>query len=405
MNYESVELSGLAERLISARKAANITQEVAANHLEMSRPTFIAIEKGLRRPKPEELAKLAVLYKVQMNTILRQEPKNQTLRPHLRMALDGATDGSKEIESAVSLLENYIDDYKQLNRTMGAQPATNYPPTVRRPTGPIERFAEHCAQEERARLDLGAHQPIYTLRNALEETGISIFIEPLDSSIAGLYVFEPSFGYCILVNRHHTRERRRWTITHEYGHFLMDRDRPGIDFSKPMQRKPESERFADAFAAAFLMPDAGVQRRYYEEVERSGDFKVGDLCRMADYFSVSLMAMTLRLEFLALIQKGSWDRISESRVPVRTLNHEAGLRQREEFDSLEAYPLRYKHLVVEAFVEEKITEGQLSKFLRCSRIEARDIVEKITESHDSVDSSLAPFRLTLTDSLLSDAVR
>jgi Zn-dependent peptidase ImmA (M78 family)/transcriptional regulator with XRE-family HTH domain len=392
-------------RLLSARKAANMTQEVAAAHLEMSRPTFIAIEKGLRRPKADEVAKLAALYGVQLNILLRQQALNHTLRPHLRMGLEGAIDGSDEIESAVAILEGYIDDYKRLEKIMGTHPTANYPPTMRRPTGSIERFAEHCAQEERARLDLGAHQPIYTLRNVLEETGISIFIESLDSSIAGLYVFEPSFGYCILVNRAHTREQRRWTITHEYGHFLMDRDRPGIDFSKSMQRKPESERFADAFAGAFLMPEAGVQRRYYEEVERSGDFKVGDLCRMADYFGVSLMAMTLRLEFLALIQKGSWDRISDSKVKVRSLKQEADIRPREEFDSVEAYPLRYKHLVVEAFVAEKITEGQLAKFLRCNRIGAREIVQEITESRDAMDSNIAPLRLTLTDSLLSEMAR
>jgi Zn-dependent peptidase ImmA (M78 family)/transcriptional regulator with XRE-family HTH domain len=405
MRYENVDLAGLAERLVSARKTANVTQETAALHLGMSRPTFISMEKGMRRPKAEELAKLASLFKVQLNSLLRQEPKSQALRPHLRIALDAAMDGAKEVEAAASILEDYIDDYRQLERLIGAHPTTNFPPVVRQPPGSIERFAEHCAQEERARLDLGAHQPIYTLRNTLEESGISIFIEPLGSSLAGLYVFEPGFGYCILVNRKHPRERRRWTIAHEYGHFLMDRDRPGIDFSKPMQRKPEGERFADAFAAAFLMPEAGVQRRYYEEVERSGDFKVGDLCRMADYFGVSLMAMTLRLEFLTLIQRGSWDRISESRVPVRTLKKEAGVEVSQDADSVEAHPVRYKHLAVQAFVEERITEGQLSRYLRCSRIEARDMVEKSTESRDSVDSTLAPFRLTLARSLLIDTVR
>ena len=404
-NYESVELNGLAERLVAARKAANVTQESAALHLEMSRPTFISMEKGLRRPKPDELAKLAALYQVQLNILLRQEPKSQTLRPHLRIVLEGGTDGSKEIEAAATVLENYIDDYRQLEKLMGSNAASNYPPVVRRPTGPVERFAEHCAQEERARLDLGAHQPIYTLRNTLEESGISIFIEPLDSSLAGLYVFEPNFGYCILVNRQHPRERRRWTIAHEYGHFLVDRDRPGVDYLKPMQRKPQGERFADSFAAAFLMPEAGVRCRFYAEVERTGDFMVGDLCRMADYFGVSLMAMTLRLESIGLIPRGGWDRVSLSRVPVRSLKQEAGIQAGEEFDSVEAFPLRYKHLAVEAFVEEKITEGQLARFLRCPRIKAREIVQEITEANDGADSTAAPFRLTLTHSLLSEVAR
>ena len=52
MKYESIDIAGLAERLTAARKAANVTQEAAANHLNISRPTYIAIEKAARRPKP-----------------------------------------------------------------------------------------------------------------------------------------------------------------------------------------------------------------------------------------------------------------------------------------------------------------------------------------------------------------
>ena len=74
MKYESIAIAGLAERLAAARKAANVTQEAAANHLNMSRPTYIAIEKAARRPKPDELVKLAELYKEPLNKLLRADP-------------------------------------------------------------------------------------------------------------------------------------------------------------------------------------------------------------------------------------------------------------------------------------------------------------------------------------------
>lgn len=406
MRYDSIDMAGLAERLIAARKAANVTQEAAANHLGMSRPTFIAIEKAARRPRPEELVKLAELYKEPLNKLLRDDPRPQQLRPYLRSVLDTSSGGEPELEAAIAQLSAYIDDYQYLERLVEANATTtHFPPPVRIGPGPIERFAEHCAQEERARLNLGAHQPIYTLRKTLEEAGLHVFVERLDSKLAGLYVFAPNFGYCILVNRLHPKERRRWTIAHEYGHFLVDRDRPGVDYLKPMQRKPESERFADSFAAAFLMPEAGVQRRFYEEIERTGDFKVGDLCRMADYFAVSLMAMALRLESLGLVPRGSWDHISESRVPVRTLKQGAGIAPSHDDGWIEPYPQRYKLLAVQAFVDEKITEGQLAKLLRCSRIQARDIVEQCSETADDGDGTQSLVPLSLTHSLLGDAAR
>ncbi|MDT8427947.1 MAG: XRE family transcriptional regulator [Pseudomonadales bacterium] len=402
MKYESLELAGLAERLTAARKATGLTQEEAATHLEMSRPTFIAMEKGTRRPKQGELLKLAALYKVPLNNLLRNASRPQPLTPHLRAGLDMSASDQPELRSAIELLSAYIDDYSFLESLVESQAVTSFPPRLRSAPSPVERFAEHCAHEERSRLNLGLYQPVCTPRKILEEVGVHVFMEKLDSNLSGLYVFVPDFGYCILINRVHPQERRNWTIAHEYGHFLLDRDKPGVDYVKPMQRKPHSERFADAFAAAFLMPETGVQRRFYNEIERSGDFKVADLCRMADYFAVSMQAMALRLESLGLIPRGSWDAINEARVPMKDLKQEAGVEPASNHDSLEPYPQRYKLLAVEAFENALITEGQLARLLRCSRIQAREIVEQCSKTpSDNDDATSVTF--SLSRSLLAGA--
>jgi hypothetical protein len=54
----------------------------------------------------------------------------------------------------------------------------------------------------------------------------------------------PDPGYCILVNRKHPPERRRWTLSHEYAHFLADRHRPAVD----------TEQAAPPREAALLQP-------------------------------------------------------------------------------------------------------------------------------------------------------
>lgn len=374
MSYENLSLPALAERLVAARKAAKITQETAAEHLGFSRPTFIAIEKAARRPKPAELVKLAELYGQPLSKLLREEAAPEPLRPHLRSVLDAATQDAA-LEDAVNRLTSFIDDYQFIEKISGARLAANFPPEVRLPSGPIEKFAEHCAADQRIRLGIGELQSVDLLRKILEDSGLHVFFDDIDSKLAGLYVFVPRFGYCILVNRRHPRERRRWTIAHEFGHFLIDRHQPGVDYEKPFQRKPEGERFADAFAAAFLMPEAGVTGRFYDHVNRTGDFKVSDLFHMAVHFMVSPMAMSLRLEALGLVPRGSWDQIQESAVPMKVLKREAGVDSIPEIDSVEQYPERYKLLAVRAFEEGKLSEGQLAALLRCSRVEARQIVE------------------------------
>jgi Zn-dependent peptidase ImmA (M78 family)/transcriptional regulator with XRE-family HTH domain len=401
MSYESIDVATLAERLTAARKAAGLTQEEAANHLGMSRPTFIAIEKGTRRPRPEELVKLAELYQESLNRLLRDGSRPKADRPHLRYPIETLAEGSKEVEQAIEKLKNFVEDYQFLETLMQSKPITNFPPPVRIPPGPIDRFAEHCAQQERARLNLGAHQPISNLSKVLEAAGVNVFFDVLESKLAGLYLFVPDFGYCILVNSLHPSDRRSWTIAHEYGHFLADRDKPGIDYLKGMARRPESEKFADVFAAAFLMPDAGVHQRFYEEVDRTGDFTVGDLCRMADFYLVSLHAMTWRLEALGLLPKGSWEDINATKVPVAQIRREAGVKPVAERASVDRYPQRYKLLAVQAFLAEKLSEGQMAKLLRVSRIGAREIVDECVGKSDDAGGELALMSLSLTRSLLT----
>ena len=103
-------------------------------------------------------------------------------------------------------------------------------------------------------------------------------------------------------------------MLHEYGHFLLsiDRYKPGIDYLTMPGRKPANERFAEAFALSFLMPATSVRQKFHDIVATTGDFQVADLCRMKHFYFVSLEAMTLRVEQLGLIPKGTWESLKES---------------------------------------------------------------------------------------------
>ena len=177
--------------------------------------------------------------------------------------------------------------------------------------------AEVVANQERNRLGLG-DQPVINLRSTLEwDVGLRIFYtRDLPSSIAGMYAYSAELGACILINRNHPPERRRVSMLHEYGHFLLSTDRykPGIDYLTMPGRKPANERFAEAFALCFLMPATSVRQKFHDIVATTGDFQVADLCRMKHFYFVSLEAMTLRVEQLGLIPKGTWESLKESEV-------------------------------------------------------------------------------------------
>ena len=391
MNALSIDPQTLGLRLTEARKARGITQEQAALHLGMSRPTFIALEKGTRRATPEEVVKLAEHYGRSVHEFVRQGPPAVDLEPHLRAAIGSVSECEiSDVDKAIAELQRFANDYLQLESLVKAQPFESYPQEVATPKWNAVEFAEDIAQRERARLNLG-DQPIGDLRRLLENAvGLRIFLGNAPSKVAGMYAHVASLGYCVLINAKHPRERQRWTLAHEYWHFLADRHKPGIDYTSGYERQPQSEKCADAFARAFLMPVTAVRQRFLDVRANRGDFQVADLVRLSVCFGVSVQAMTLRLEGLSLISKGTWDHLQEDGFKPESA------KRRLQIDvgtpPADPYPERYKFLAVEAYSEGKLSEGEFAKLLRTDRVSAREIALQCQTRADEISADGSPMQ-------------
>jgi len=403
MHSEHLDPKILGQRLADARKARGITQEDAAKELGCSRPTFIAIEKGTRSPKPEEIVTLAELYGRKVNELVRPGEPLADLRPHLRAVAQEMKADSTEVEQAISALQRFAEDYNRLEQILNVKLRINYPQEVQLGAHvDVVALAEDEAVKERHRLGLG-DQPVVHLRNLLEvEIGLRIICEDLPSRIAGMFAYSADFGGVIAVNRKHPPERRRATLLHEYGHLITDRYKPGIDYLSYPGRKPANEKFAEAFSMAFLMPATSVRRRFNQIVNDRGDFQIADLCRLAHFYVVSVEAMTIRLESLGLIPKGVREHLKESRFEVRRAAEMLGLSQQPAQE--ERFPDRYIFLAVQAYDLGEISEGELASFLRCDRVTARLIAEqRLTTTGDVSDEGNArplDFESHANDSLL-----
>src|SRR5688572_472840 len=74
----------LGQRIAEARKARGKTQEEVADFLGTSRPTYIAIEKGDRPAKSEEIVQLASFLGRNVHELVRPTAPVVDLQPHLR---------------------------------------------------------------------------------------------------------------------------------------------------------------------------------------------------------------------------------------------------------------------------------------------------------------------------------
>ncbi len=368
----------LGHRLATARRNRNLSQEEVAAKLDVSRPTLVALEKGTRPVKPDELIILAQLYGRSVHELVSQREFMADFAPRFRNTQFGDV-SSNTVAAAVNTFQRACEDYLALETLLDApMPRYQYPEPYSRGGLSPQAAAEEVATMERSRLNLG-QGPLPNLLEVLEnDIGLRVFVLTLgEFKIAGMFVYTDRLGGCVLVNGQHPPTRQNWSMAHEYAHFLADRFREDITILFKYERRPHSEQFADAFAASFLMPAAGLRQRFRRIVQSRKDFTVSSLCLLADQYSVSVEAMTRRLEGLGCVQNGTWEGLSaqgfeSSRVRAHLgLNAPPAVRQR--------LPERYVRLAVEAFEEERITESELMRLLHCSRVEAREIVDALTQ--------------------------
>jgi len=375
------------QRLRVARERIGLTQAEAAVELGVSRPLLIAIEKGTREATPTELVTLADLYGQPLSEILRPSEPPTAIGARFRTALAN-TPGANEIEHSIQELERNADHYLDLLRRSSSS-LPGHAPSARLIEGlDTGLAAETLALDERARLGLG-DGPIDRVRETLEiEVGLRIFELPLPHDISGLFVHLDPLGGCIAVNAYHPRERRRWTEAHEYAHFIVNRNRPEITEIPGRKRLSDSERFADAFAANFLMPRTGLLRRFSElRRSKAGRVTPASLIQLAHAYGVSAQAMTLRLEDLDMIPAGTWDKLKDHDFQPRKAAEQLGLQR--DRDTVQVFPFHYRSLAVQLYADGEISESQLARYLGTDIVGARQAYRDLTATSDIGDDGTA----------------
>lgn len=368
----TVDPKVVGERLALARRARGLTQQQAAEALGVARTTITAMEKGDRRPQAAELFVLARLYGRQLGELVRPIREGETpgFVVQFRAALAGesAVTESKRAQD-IQRFESFCRWYVELEQMLGAPLPTRYPEQYDVAGTNPERAADAVATAERNRLGLG-DGPIGDLWSLLEgDVGLRIFAFPMrDARIAGMFVASADLGGCIAVNSNHPYYRQRWTLAHEFWHFLTDRFRAEISVLRS-GRVPANERVADAFARHFLMPAAGLTRRFLNlKQAKNAPITPAHVMTLAHLYGVSTEAMTLRLEELDLLKPGTWDSLKHKGFKPEEARKFVALPEREQPRS--GLPFRYETLAARAYAEALISEGQLARMLDTDRISA-----------------------------------
>ncbi len=366
----------LGDRLRAARATAGLTQEEAAKQLDMARTTMVAIERGDREIRPDELVALASLYNLSVGSLLRPSAVHVDLVGQFRRNLKRGDAPSEQLKS-LQMLQRLATSYVELEHRLGQQQSFDYPPVTPIGRGGLERQAEDLAQEVRVRFGLGL-APIADIQTFAElEMGLRVFVRPLPSDVSGVFAYTPELGACVLLNRNHPPTRRSTTLAHEIAHLLTSREEATVDTEHG--RKPPTERFADYFAAAFLMPGTAVRRAFSDHERAASRFSPRHLILMAVKFHVSIEAMCRRLEQLDLLPAGTYDKLRSRGLNAAFVRDVLG---RDYPTENERPPARQAILAAEAYARGLLSEEQVAELLAVDRVEVRRILDALTDDLD-----------------------
>jgi Zn-dependent peptidase ImmA (M78 family)/DNA-binding XRE family transcriptional regulator len=372
----SLDSSILLERLRRAREDSGLSQGQVAERLGLARTTLVAIEAGGRALRAEELLELAEIYGEPLDALLRESPAPRQLAAQFRTAAGGWPEQG-QLRKAAAELQRLSEDYLELESLTEAPLSTHYPAPPEL-SGPVDSQAGRLAEEERRRLNLG-DGPLPHLREVLEnDVGLRIFAIELPGKVGGLFGFDAELGACVAMNANQRWERQRWSLAHEYAHFLTSREKAEITRELgDYRRVPSAERFADSFARHFLLPTAGLTRRWEAAAAEASGATAGLLLQQADFWGVSFHAFVLRLEGLKLVRPGTYRSFASRGFAVDEGRHLLQLPPRPADNRL--LPRRYRLLAASAFADGKISEERLSRFLREDRLGVRALIASVAD--------------------------
>ncbi len=361
----SEQQGALAERLRLARARAGVSQAVIAEAMAIPRSAVSLLESGERSISGLELAAFADAVGESVEFLLRGELPDAgagQLDDHGILAYfraEGAVPAADEPWLRDAAKRWY--DYAWIERQVFGSQRYDLP-TYPVPQGRAYEQGERLAEQERRRLGLG-HAAIRSVIELLEGEGVKVLVLPFQGNtpVSGCYFFAEELGPCVLINELERPSRRRFTAAHEYAHFLVDRGAFEGEVCSHHRRREPFEMRANAFAAAFLLPVAGIDEALRVDLGREpGRVTPEDAIHLMYRFGVSYEAVTWRLLNLGWISGGQREALASL--------HSTALAERLGYSDIEPgeeepRPRRYQALALHAWRNGKLDGKQVVELL------------------------------------------
>jgi Zn-dependent peptidase ImmA (M78 family)/transcriptional regulator with XRE-family HTH domain len=278
MNMAAPISNAVGARIRELREGNGITQSELARRLGRTQAALSLWESGRRSPALEDLFAVAEALGVDAANLLRGRSDRRSVHALFR------AEASRLLrDSVVKAMEPFVER-AEAQKPLATQFRVDTSDPVRAARALIDKS--------------GVDEPPVDVYEIARGCGVQVLRWEFDESISGLLLdFD---GRAVIgVNKNHAVVRRRFTVAHELGHYLLEHgERFHLDLTTsaswhgdPPGYDPNVERAANVFAAELLMPAPWVIAD-----SRNQD----SVAALARRFGVSHEAMGFRLVNLGL---------------------------------------------------------------------------------------------------------
>jgi Zn-dependent peptidase ImmA (M78 family)/DNA-binding XRE family transcriptional regulator len=306
--------------LIWAREFRGLSPDEAADAIGIARADLDDLEGGKTRPSLTRFEKIATVYKLPLATLFRRTPPPAPPKLADYRTFEGAPpqdsfefrvalSNVRSLQATLRVIQSDDENFSAARlrqRDIARDPFEE---------GEAERHAIGVTVDTQLRWN--AADGFRRWRAVIERLGISVYLQKFGlNDCRGCALLEDGIMPAILINKADESDNARaFTLVHEYAHLLVRR--PGIS---DLNRRNPTEVWCNRFAAAFLMPIAGLRRvlPIWPDVAQQWD---DDTIReAARELKVSAQALAIRLEELGKAPAGMNRRFVVKLVPKKAVD-------------------------------------------------------------------------------------
>ncbi len=287
-------------------------------------------------PKVSELRALGTSLRLPARFFGRKS--EQALNGELQLQFRSTGKSAATFNPTVERVAAFIDAALTL-----LPPRHHFPEVLRNGEAPQPDQASAWAEQCRAFLEFDASEPLYSLPSRVGSTDGVVVSIISDSRFEGVSVAQSNYLFIFVSPRF--QGRMLFTLAHEIGHALAGHLAPGRALFEGAssignyRKSQKNERFADAFAGHFLLPDDALMKfvsftRAQLGIAPSAALGDIEILLLARFFGVSFEVAANRCEGVGILPKGGGFSIAEHlrkhhKSPERRAD-ELGLPPRQE---------------------------------------------------------------------------